>query len=247
MMARKQHVDTGVRRRIQRQLARPAARFTSPVSPTGNANRGWCVTSTRSDFGSVRSKVSRMNCQLLVADPAVLEGQRSRGVDAEHASRRAARATGKAFRRCSACSASAATGSGGRRRTAARRDCPERRARRGQHRAAARGNCSFLELLGPRALREIAADDDEVGLLLVDALLNRLDQPRIVRAEMQVGQDGSAGPFNSNALAGGTVHRLNGRTWTEPRRTPARAMSRERLRFDEAALDRWLARTRRRH
>ncbi len=46
----------------------------------------------------------------------------------------------------------------------------------------------FLELLGPRALREIAADDDEVGLLFVDARLDRFDQPRIVRSEMQVGQ-----------------------------------------------------------
>jgi hypothetical protein len=46
----------------------------------------------------------------------------------------------------------------------------------------------FLELLGPRALGEIAADHDEVGLFLMNALLDRLDQPRIVRTEMQIRQ-----------------------------------------------------------
>ena len=44
------------------------------------------------------------------------------------------------------------------------------------------------KLFGPRALREIAADHDEVGLELVDLPPDRFDQALIVRAEMQVGQ-----------------------------------------------------------
>ena len=46
----------------------------------------------------------------------------------------------------------------------------------------------FAELLGARALREIAADDDEVGLQLVDLAFDRLDQALVVRAEVQVGK-----------------------------------------------------------
>src|SRR5688500_10848874 len=46
----------------------------------------------------------------------------------------------------------------------------------------------FLELLSPRTLGKIAADDDEIGLLFADALLDRFDQPRVVGAEMQVRQ-----------------------------------------------------------
>ena len=46
----------------------------------------------------------------------------------------------------------------------------------------------LAELLGPRALGEVAADDDEVGLELVDLPLDRLDQPLVMRAEMKVGE-----------------------------------------------------------
>jgi hypothetical protein len=46
----------------------------------------------------------------------------------------------------------------------------------------------LAELLGPRALREVAADDDEVGLELIDALLNRADELIVMGAEVQVGQ-----------------------------------------------------------
>ena len=45
-----------------------------------------------------------------------------------------------------------------------------------------------LELLGPRALGEIAADDNQVGFVGVDPFLNRLDQLGVVRAEVEVGQ-----------------------------------------------------------
>jgi hypothetical protein len=46
----------------------------------------------------------------------------------------------------------------------------------------------LLELLGARSLGEIAADDDEVGFLLVHALGDRIHEVRLVRAEMEVGQ-----------------------------------------------------------
>jgi hypothetical protein len=45
----------------------------------------------------------------------------------------------------------------------------------------------LLELLGPRALREIAADDDQVGLELVGLAPNRLDEILVMRAEVEVG------------------------------------------------------------
>ena len=97
----------------------------------------------------------------------------------------------------------------------------------------------FLELLGPRALGEVAADDDEVGFLLVNALLDRIDQPRVVSTEMQIGQVDQPNHGNSNALA---TARFTAYT-AEMDRTEANSGTREvteRLRFDEAALERWL-------
>ena len=80
VMAGEQHVDAGVGDRVERQLLRPIGSPTSPVSPTGSANNGWWVTSTRSALGSARAKVSRMNAicswlmrpSLKVSDRAVL-------------------------------------------------------------------------------------------------------------------------------------------------------------------------------
>ena len=46
----------------------------------------------------------------------------------------------------------------------------------------------LLELLGPGALGEVAADHHQVGLQLVDAAIDGLDQPLIVSAEVEVGQ-----------------------------------------------------------
>ena len=46
----------------------------------------------------------------------------------------------------------------------------------------------LLELVGPRSLREIAADDDQVGPFFINPSLDRFDQLLIVGAEMQVGQ-----------------------------------------------------------
>jgi len=47
---------------------------------------------------------------------------------------------------------------------------------------------SFRELLGLGALGKVAADHDEVGLQFIDAAFNRLHQPRVMRAEVQIGQ-----------------------------------------------------------
>ena len=52
----------------------------------------------------------------------------------------------------------------------------------------------LLELLGPCALREISADDDEVGLEPVDIPFDRFDEILVVGAEMQVGKVGEARP-----------------------------------------------------
>jgi hypothetical protein len=46
----------------------------------------------------------------------------------------------------------------------------------------------LLELLGPCALREIAADHDEVGLELIHRPIDALDQPLVMSAEMEVGK-----------------------------------------------------------
>jgi hypothetical protein len=43
-----------------------------------------------------------------------------------------------------------------------------------------------LELLCPRALGEVAADDDKIGLQPVDAGLNGFNQILVMGAEMQV-------------------------------------------------------------
>ena len=57
----------------------------------------------------------------------------------------------------------------------------------------------FPELLGPGALGEVAADDDQVGLQLVDLPFDRLDQPRVMRAEMKVGEMDEAGHVRERA------------------------------------------------
>src|SRR5690348_201149 len=44
----------------------------------------------------------------------------------------------------------------------------------------------LLELLCPGALREVAADDDEIGFQLIDASPDSLHQALIMRAEVQV-------------------------------------------------------------
>jgi len=46
----------------------------------------------------------------------------------------------------------------------------------------------LLELLGSGALREVAADDDEVGLDLLNAPLDRGDEFLVVSAEVKIRQ-----------------------------------------------------------
>src|SRR6185437_9646977 len=84
---------------------------------------------------------------------------------------------------------------------------------------------SLAELLGPGALREVAADHDEVGFQLIGLPLDGLDQLLVVRAEMQVGKmhDASHGPSTEGCrtcfrappcaagVGRGTIHRrVNG-------------------------------------
>ena len=46
----------------------------------------------------------------------------------------------------------------------------------------------LAELLGPRALGEVAADDDEVGLLRIDLFGNGFHQPLVMGTEVKVGE-----------------------------------------------------------
>jgi len=53
------------------------------------------------------------------------------------------------------------------------------------------GRCA--ELLDPRALGQVAADDDQVGPTLLQPGCGGVDYARIVRAEMNVGQMSDTG------------------------------------------------------
>ena len=46
----------------------------------------------------------------------------------------------------------------------------------------------LLELLGPGALGKIAGNDDQVGPGVVNPLLDRLDQPVVMSAEVKIGK-----------------------------------------------------------
>ena len=50
----------------------------------------------------------------------------------------------------------------------------------------------LAKLVGPRPLGEIAGDDDQVGLQLVDPLFDAIDQLLVMGAEMKVGEMGDA-------------------------------------------------------
>ena len=47
---------------------------------------------------------------------------------------------------------------------------------------------SFLKLLGARTLSEVPTNDDEIRLGPGDLAFDRFDQPRVVGAEVKVGQ-----------------------------------------------------------
>ena len=58
----------------------------------------------------------------------------------------------------------------------------------------------FLELIGARPLREVAADYHQVRFLLVDARFDGFDEVRFMRAEVQVGKVNQPGHAISNTL-----------------------------------------------
>ena len=130
---------------------------------------------------------------LVLVDASVLEGQRPRGVDAEH------RDAGKLDERAQGLVDEAAVA--GERRQEAAQHVVERNvvvAGNSEHLVTAVAQpleelARLAELLGPRALGEVAADDDEVGLQLVDLAVDRFDQPLVVGAEMEVGEMDDAG------------------------------------------------------
>ena len=124
---------------------------------------------------------------LLLADMPVLEGQRSRGVDPQHGR------IGQIEHRAQIVVDVALVTV--QRRQEAAKHVVQRNvviARNAEHFVAlvaqpGEEGAGLLELLGPGALGEVAGNDDEVGLFLVDSLLDRLDQLVVVRAEMEVG------------------------------------------------------------
>lgn len=57
----------------------------------------------------------------------------------------------------------------------------------------------LFELAGSRPLGKIAADDDEVGVHCRNGPLKRVDEQRLVRAEMKVGKVKQSRHGNANA------------------------------------------------
>ena len=58
----------------------------------------------------------------------------------------------------------------------------------------------LLELRGSRALREVAADDDKIGAVIVDLPLDRLNQLRVVSAKVKIGEVKEAGHGDETRL-----------------------------------------------
>ena len=81
-MAGKKQIDARFLDRVESQLL-TTDRGCSISPPTSRAKSGWWVTSTRKASRGARAKVSRIKVDLLLADPSVLEGQRTRRVDSE--------------------------------------------------------------------------------------------------------------------------------------------------------------------
>src|SRR5438477_7229945 len=125
---------------------------------------------------------------LILVDPAVLEGQRTRRVDPEHGN------AGKLDERAEGLVDEAAIAR--QRREEAAKDIVERHivvAGDPEDFVPALAQAfeefaRFAELLGPCTLREIAADDDEVGFQPVDLPVDRLDEPLVMSAEVQIGK-----------------------------------------------------------
>ena len=130
---------------------------------------------------------------LALADPAVLERQRARGIDSQHCD------AGQFEERTQGVVDEPAVA--GQWRKEAAKHVVERNvvvARYAQDFVAAFAQpleeaACLLELIGRGALGEVAADHDQVGPELVDARLDRLDESRVVRPKVKIGQVDEAG------------------------------------------------------
>ena len=130
---------------------------------------------------------------LLLVDAPVLEGQRARGVDAEH---RHSRKLDEGAQRLVDESAVA-----GERREEAAQHVVQRNivvAGHADHLVAAVAQpfeelAGLAELLGPRALGEVAADYDQVGLQRIDLGIDGFHQPLVMGPEVQIREMDDAG------------------------------------------------------
>ena len=137
---------------------------------------------------------------LLLVNPPVLEGQRASGVDPEHSY------AGKLDERAQGLVDEAAVA--GERREKTAEDVIQRHvmvAGNAEHLVAAFTQpleklAGLAKLLGPGALGEVAADDDEVGLELVDLPLDRFHQLFVMGAKMQVGEMDDSSHADSTAV-----------------------------------------------
>jgi len=139
---------------------------------------------------------------LIGVDAAVLEGQRARGVDAEHRNSRQLDEWAQGLVDEAAVARE--------RRQEAAEHVIQRHvviAGHSDHIVAALAQAveelaSLAELLGPGALGEVAADDDKVGLELVGLAADGPDEALVMRSEVEVGQVEQASHSPVNALPG---------------------------------------------
>ena len=238
IMPGQQHVDTGIADRIKRKRAAPD-RWCNAVADLESEQRVMGYKHPRRvRIGSFERRADEVH--LLLADPSVLERKRSRRVDPENGrTRNFLQGTERVVDVPHVSSE---------RRQEATQHVVERDVvvpGNGEHLVTRIAQpfeeaAGFLELLGARTLREVAADYDEIGPRLVDLALDGLDKPGIVGTEVQVGQmDQSRHCAPTRVTDDGSsidVDKMN--------RTEANSGTRpvsDRLRFDEEALDGWMA------
>jgi len=186
-MARKQHVDAGVRRRVEREFASPGGSLHVARLAHRQGEQRVVGNEHSQRIGIAAFERLPDEFQLLVADAAVLECQRPRRVDPEHGH------SGKVMHRAEGLVDVALVAR--QRGQKAAEDVVQRDVVIAWHREHVMPGlaqpveefASFLELLDPRALGKIAADDDEVGFLLVNALRDSVDKFRVMRTEVEVG------------------------------------------------------------
>jgi aminoglycoside phosphotransferase (APT) family kinase protein len=233
----KKQVNAGIADRVERQLA-PSRRRSEPVADrkrekrvVGDENAGGI------GVGTLEGLLDEVH--LVVADPAARKGQRASGIDPQN--RRSGDLVKWAERVVDVAHVA------GQRR----QEAPEHVVKRnvviagdGKHVMPGLAklfekSASLLELLGARPLREIAADDDDVWPGLVHPQFDCFDQLWVVSSEMQVGKVDQASHVRATRVtaAGSLVHRdAMDRTQANSGTKPVG----DRLRFDEAALERWM-------